>query len=328
MDYIRLGSTGLKVSRISLGCMSFGSGQNWMLSEENSRPIIRDAIDGGINFFDTANVYSRGESEEILGRALKGFGVARDQSVIATKVFFPMGDGPNDRGLGRKHILQSIDDSLRRLGTDYVDLLQIHRFDEETPIEETMQALADVVRAGKARYIGASSMTAWRFAKMNYIADQLGAPRFVSMQNNYSLIYREEEREMNPFCLDQGIGLIPWGPLGGGVLAGSRRAGTVRSSSNNQRFTRPEDEAVVDVVAEVAAARGVKPAEVAIAWLLSKPAVTAPIVGATRREQLQDPLKAVDITLTAEEIARLEGVYVTQPPLAVMPPRQVQPART
>jgi aryl-alcohol dehydrogenase-like predicted oxidoreductase len=269
-------------------------------------------------------VYSRGESELILGRALKEFGLGRDQAVIATKVFFAMGEGPNDYGLSRKHILQSVDDSLRRLGTDYIDLLQIHRFDDETPIEETLGALNDVVRAGKVRYVGASSMAAWRFAKMLYAADRIGAPRFVSMQNNYSLIYREEEREMNPLCLEEGVGLIPYAPLGGGVLAGSRKGnGTTRSNmaQSRSRFQRPEDEAVVDVTAEVATAHGVSPAQVAIAWLLSKPAVTAPIVGVTRPEQLADPLRALELRLDESDIERLEAAYVTQPVMIGMPPR-------
>jgi aryl-alcohol dehydrogenase-like predicted oxidoreductase len=329
MDYVRLGATGLKVSRICLGCMSFGSDDDWKLSERDSVAIIRKALDGGINFFDTANVYSHGESEEILGRALTSFGVSRAEMVIATKVFFPMGPGPNDRGLGRKHILQSVDDSLRRLGMDYVDLLQIHRFDEETPIEETLQALDDVVRAGKVRYIGASTMAAWQFSKMLYTADLNGLTRFVSMQNNYSLIYREEEREVIPLCVDQGIGLIPYSPLGGGLLAGARKAGTVRSNNPRmrERFPRPADEAVVEATAGVAANRGMGPAQIALAWLLSRPGLTAPIVGVSRVEQLDDPLAAVGLTLTPEEIARLEGVYETQPPLPAVPMTIVPPAR-
>ncbi len=317
MDYVRLGQSGLKVSRICLGCMSFGSGMDWMLSEEDSRAIVQRAIEGGITFFDTADVYSHGESEEILGRALEDFKVRREEAVIATKVYNPMGQDPNARGLSRKHIMQSIDASLKRLKTDYVDLYQIHRFDRETPIEETMEALNDVIKAGKALYIGASSMAAWQFSKMQHAADRLGATRFVSMQNNYSLIYREEEREMNPLCLDQGVGLIPYSPIGGGLLAGSRRSNTVRSNSvmARERFTRPADEAVIDAVQQVAAARGVKPAEIAIAWLLAKPGVSAPIVGATKLAHLDDPIKAVETALTAEEIAKLEAPYETQPVL-------------
>jgi len=317
MDFVRLGSTGLKVSRICLGCMSFGSGHDWMLSEEDSRPLVKTALDGGVNFYDTADVYSTGESELILGRALKDFGPPRDELVIATKVYQPMGPGPNQRGLSRKHIMQSIDDSLKRLGMDYVDLYQIHRFDRETPIEETLDALGDVIKAGKALYIGASTMAAWQFAKMQSTAEKLGVARFVSMQNNYSLLYREEEREMIPLCRDQGVGLIPYSPIGGGLLAGSRRLGTVRSNSimARERFRRPADEAVIEAVRVVAAERGVKPAEIAIAWLLAQPGVTAPIVGATKASQLEDPIRAVGTTLSAEEVARLEGPYETQPAL-------------
>jgi aryl-alcohol dehydrogenase (NADP+) len=317
MEYVRLGSTGLKVSRICLGCMSFGDGFDWMLPEEDSRPIIRKALDLGINFFDTADVYSAGQSEEILGRALKDFAVRREEAVVATKVYNPMGQDPNARGLSRKHIMHSIDDSLRRLGLDYVDLYQIHRFDLQTPIEETLEALTDVVKAGKALYIGASTMAAWQFAKMLHAADTLRLARFVTMQNNYSLLYREEEREMIPLCRDEGVGLIPYSPIGGGLLAGSRRTGTVRSQSvmARDRFNRPADERVIEAVREVAAARGVKPAEIAIAWLLAQPGVTAPIVGATRLGHLDDPVKAVGTALAPEEIARLEGAYEPQAPL-------------
>jgi aryl-alcohol dehydrogenase (NADP+) len=317
MEYVRLGSTGLKVSRICLGCMSFGAGMDWMLPEDKSREIVRTALDGGINFFDTADVYSMGQSEQILGRALKDFSVRRDEAVVATKVFHPMGQDPNQRGLSRKHIFHSIDSSLERLGLDYVDLYQIHRFDRETPIEETLEALSEVVASGKALYIGASSMAAWQFAKMQFAASDLGLPRFVTMQNNYSLIYREEEREMIPLCVDQGVGLIPYSPIGGGLLAGSRKSGTIRSSSPmaRDRFNRPADEAVIDAVRQVAERRGVKPAEVAVAWLLSKPGVTAPIVGATKAGHLEDPIKAVQTALSAEEVSILEGAYETQAPL-------------
>ena len=319
MDYVRLGSSGLKVSRICLGCMSFGSGFNWMLPEEPSFAIVRKALDLGINFFDTANVYSRGESELILGRALKAFGVQRENVVVATKVYSPMGPGPNDRGLSRKHVMHSIDESLRRLGTDYVDLYQIHRFDLETPVEETLEALTDVVKAGKARYIGASTMAAYQLAKLLYRADQLHLARFVSMQNNYSLLYREEEREMVPLCREEGVGLIPYSPIGGGLLAGSRRTGTVRSGSvmARDRFNRKADEAVIDAVASVAKQRGIGAAEVAIAWLLAQPGVTSPIVGATKANHLEDSAKAVGTRLTAEENAKLEGAYETQVPLPV-----------
>ena len=317
MEYVRLGSTGLKVSRICLGCMSFGAGMDWMLSEADSRPIVKRALDGGINFFDTADVYSQGESEEILGRALKDFGVPRDELVVATKIYNPMGPDPNQRGLSRKHVMHSIDDSLKRLGMDYVDLYQIHRFDRETPIEETLEALTDVVKSGKVRYIGASTMAAWQFAKMLHASDRLRLSRFATMQNNYSLLYREEEREMVPLCRDEGVGLIPYSPIGGGLLAGSRRIGTIRSSSPmaRDRFNRPADEAVIDAVREVAAERGVKPAEIAIAWLLAQPSVSAPIVGATKVAQLDDPIAAVGTNLTPEEIAKLEAPYETQTPL-------------
>ncbi len=319
MDYVRLGSSGLKVSRICLGCMSFGSGFDWMLPEEQSFAIVRKALDLGINFFDTANVYSSGESELILGRALKAFGVRREDAVIATKVYHPMGPRPNQRGLSRKHILEAIDASLQRLGLDYVDLYQIHRFDLETPIEETLEALTQLVRDGKVRYIGASTMAAYQFARLLYRADQLHLARFVSMQNNYSLLYREEEREMIPLCREEGVGLIPYSPIGGGLLAGSRRTGTVRSHSvmARDRFRRPADEAVIDAVASVARQRGVAPAEIAVAWLLAQAGVTAPIVGATKASHLEDPVKAVDTRLTTEEVAQLEGAYQTQPPLPV-----------
>jgi aryl-alcohol dehydrogenase (NADP+) len=317
MDYVRLGHSGLKVSRICLGCMSFGSGFNWMVPEEAGFAIVRTALDLGINFFDTANVYSGGESEQILGRALRHFDVKRADVVIATKVFGPMGKGPNDHGLSRKHILHSIDESLRRLGLDYVDLYQIHRFDLETPIEETLEALNDVVKAGKARYLGASSMPAYQFAKMLYSADPPHLTRFVSMQNNYSLLYREEEREMVPLCRAEGVGLIPYSPIGGGLLAGSRRTGTIRSGSvmARDRFNRKADEAVIDAVAKVAEQRGIGAAQVAIAWLLAQPGVTAPIVGATKATHLEDSVKAVGTPLSREELAKLEAPYETQPVL-------------
>ncbi|HEY4214630.1 MAG TPA: aldo/keto reductase [Steroidobacteraceae bacterium] len=317
MDYVRMGSTGLKVSRLCLGCMSFGSQFDWMIPEEPSHQVVQRALEVGINFFDTANVYSTGESERILGRALKRLAVKRDDVVIATKVFSPMGPGPNQRGLSRKHILQSIDDSLTRLGVDYVDLYQIHRFDLETPIEETLDALTQLVRDGKVRYLGASTMAAYQLAKMLYTADRLGLQRFVTMQNNYSLIYREEEREMIPLCREEGIGLIPYSPIGGGLLAGSRRTHTVRSNSfmARHRFNRPADEAVIDAVATVARQRDVGPAQIAIAWLLHQPGVTAPIIGVTKLEHLEDPVKAVGLKLTAEEVAALEKPYETQPAL-------------
>ena len=258
MEYVRMGSTGTEVSRLCLGAMSFGSMADWTLSEADSRPIIQKAVEAGINFFDTADVYSRGESEEILGRALKELKVRRDESVIATKVYIPMGRGPNRAGLSRKHIMQSIDASLMRLGVDYVDLYQIHRFDYFTPIEETIEALHDVVKAGKALYLGASSMYAYQFSKYLHRADEMGCTRFSMMQNHYNLLYREEEREMNPLCLDEGVGLIPWSPLAGGVLAGSRITGTTRarSSWNRDRYNRPADQNVLDALMKLAEQRG------------------------------------------------------------------------
>jgi aryl-alcohol dehydrogenase (NADP+) len=326
MDYIRLGSSGLRVSRICLGCMSFGSGADWMLPEAQSVELVRRAVELGINFFDTADVYSAGESELILGKALTTLGIKRDDAVVATKVFQAMGPGPNQRGLSRKHIFESIDNSLGRLGMDYVDLYQIHRFDPETPIEETLEALTDLIRIGKVRYIGASTMAAYQLAKMLYRADQLHLARFISMQNNYSLLYREEEREMLPLCREEGIGLIPYSPIGGGLLAGSRRAKTVRSNSPmaKNRFTRRADEAVIDAVAEVAAGRGVGPAQIAVAWLLAQPGVSSPIVGASKVSHLDDSVQALGTQLTAAESQKLEGAYETQPPL----PLYIRPAPT
>jgi 1-deoxyxylulose-5-phosphate synthase len=326
MDYIRLGSSGLRVSRICLGCMSFGSGADWMLPEAASFAIVRRALELGINFFDTADVYSAGESEFILGKALTAFGVKRDDAVVATKVFQAMGPGPNQRGLSRKHIFESIDNSLTRLGMDYVDLYQIHRFDRETPIEETLEALTDLIRIGKVRYIGASTMAAYQLTRMLYRADQLRLARFISMQNNYSLLYREEEREMIPLCREEGIGLIPYSPIGGGLLAGSRRSHTVRSNSPmaKNRFNRKADEAVIDAVAEVAAKRGVGPAEIAVSWLLAQPGVNSPIVGASKVHHLDDSVKALGTHLTKEETDKLEGAYETMAPL----PLYIRPVPT
>src|SRR5215470_556197 len=320
MEYTNLGSTGVKVSRICLGCMTYGvkSWRQWMLEENEGRPFIKQALELGINFFDTADMYSLGASEQILGRALKEFGPSRDKLVIATKVFFPMGDDPNQKGLSRKHIMHAIDASLRRLGTDYVDLYQIHRFDYETPIEETLQALTDVVRAGKALYIGASSMYAWQFAQMLSTADRHGLCRFVTMQNHYNLMYREEEREMIPLCRAEGVGVVPWSPLARGLLAGSRRAETQRSKQDEyayKLYTQEADDRVVDCVAQVAKDRGVPEAQVALAWLLSKPEVTAPIVGATKPHHLTDAVAAVGLKLTPQEIEKLESVYVPHPVL-------------
>jgi aryl-alcohol dehydrogenase-like predicted oxidoreductase len=318
MEYTNLGPTGVKVSRICLGCMTYGTPKwrPWVLEESESRPFIQQALEMGINFFDTADMYSLGVSEQVLARALKDFGPPRDRMVIATKVFFPMGDDPNQRGLSRKHILHAIDDSLRRLGTDYVDLYQIHRFDYETPIEETVMALHDVVKAGKARYTGASSMFAWQFARMLYACDRLGLTRFATMQNHYNLIYREEEREMIPLCRAEGIGLLPWSPLARGVLTGNRKSGTVRSQEDDYTkkiYTQESDDRVVDCVEQVARARGVPPAQVSLAWLLQKPGITAPIVGASKPHHLKDAVAALAVKLTSQEISKLESVYVPHP---------------
>ncbi len=317
MDYVRLGRTGLEVSRICLGCMSYGDaargGHQWVLPEDESRPFIKKALESGINFFDTANVYSVGSSEEFLGRALRDF-AKREEVVIATKVHGRMRPGPNGAGLSRKAIMAEIDDSLRRLGTDYVDLYQIHRFDRHTPLEETLEALHDVVRAGKARYIGASSMYSWQFAKALYLADLHGWTRFVSMQNHYNLLYREEEREMMPLCSDQGIGVIPWSPLARGRLTRDWEESTRRSETDafGSRLYDPDssDKTVVERVAQVADERGVTRAQVALAWMLSKPFVTAPIIGATKPHHLDDAVAAAELKLSDEEIARLEEPYV------------------
>ncbi len=317
MDYVNLGSTGLKVSRLCLGCMTYGakSWREWVLEDDESRPFFKQALEAGINFFDTADMYSDGASEEVTGRALKDL-ASRDDVVIATKVFNPMGKGPNARGLSRKHIMSAIDASLKRLGTDYVDLYQIHRFDHDTPIEETMEALHDVVKAGKARYIGASSMYAWQFARMNHAADLGGFTRFVSMQPQYNLVYREEEREMLPLCDADGIGVIPWSPLARGFLAGNRMRGgggeTVRSGSDSyadKLYGDDSDFDVVDAVTKVARERGVPNMQVALAWVLANPVVTAPIVGASKPHHLADAIAALDFELSDEEIDALEAPY-------------------
>lgn len=317
MEYTRLGNTGLQVSRLCLGMMSFGSPtwRSWVLDEEASRPIIRRALELGINFFDTANIYSLGVSEEITGRVLLEH-APRDEVVIASKVYFRMRPGPNGEGLSRKHIMQAIDNSLRRLGTDYIDLYQIHRWDANTPLEETLEALHDVVKAGKARYIGASSMYAWQFAKALYTADKHGWTRFVSMQNHYNLVYREEEREMIPLCNAEGIGIIPWSPLARGFLAGNRRrpgeGETERARTDSfadQMYYSEADFNVVDAVRAVAEEKGVQPAQVALAWLLHKPGVTAPIIGTTKLEQLESLVEATSVSLSTEEISRLEAAY-------------------
>jgi 1-deoxyxylulose-5-phosphate synthase len=324
MQYVNLGSSGLKVSRICLGCMTYGSSKwrDWVLDYEAAKPFIRRALDSGINFFDTADAYSLGESEVVLGRALREFGVARDKVVVATKVFNPMGEDPNQRGLSRKHIMHAIDDSLHRLGMDYVDLYQIHRFDKDTPVAETLDALTDVVKSGKALHIGASSMFAWQFAKMLYTADLNGYIRFISMQNHYNLVYREEEREMNPLCRDQGVGLIPWSPLARGFLVGNRRkegkGDTTRAKSDDfahQLYYRDSDFAVVDRVTQIAQQRGVDNAQIALAWLLHHPGVTAPIVGASRMQHLEDAIQALEVKLTGEELQALAEPYEPHPVL-------------
>jgi aryl-alcohol dehydrogenase (NADP+) len=320
MRYSNLGSTGIKVSRICLGAMTYGSKRwrEWVLDEEESRPFIKRALELGINFFDTADMYSLGKSEEVLGRALKDFGPSRDKLVIATKVFFPMGDTPNEKGLSRKHIRPAIDASLRRLGTDYVDLYQIHRFDPETPIEETLEALTDVIKSGKALYIGASSMYAWQFAQMLHASERHGFSRFVSMQNHYNLMYREEEREMIPLCRAEGVAVIPWSPLARGLLAGSRKAQTLRSRADDyahKLYTREADDRVVDCVEQVAGNRGVPPAQVALSWLLHKPGITAPIIGASKPHHLDDAVAAVELKLSSQEIETLESVYIPHPVL-------------
>jgi len=323
MQYVNLGATGLRISRVCLGMMSFGndSDRAWVLDEDAAEPIVRAAVEGGVTFFDTADTYSAGASEVVTGRLLAKL-LSREEVVVATKVFMPMTPGENGGGLSRKHVLSAIDASLERLGMDYVDLYQIHRWDSRTPIEETMEALHDVVRAGKARYIGASSMFAWQFAKAQHVAELRGWTRFVSMQNHYNLLYREEEREMIPQCIEEGIGVIPWSPLARGVLAGTRtREGTrLTTRAGGDPFTdylynQPTDFDVVERVAEVAGERGVPPAQVALAWLLHKPAVTAPIVGATKPGHLKDAIAAEQLKLSEEEIARLEEPYVPHPVL-------------
>ena len=313
LDYVNLGIAGVKVSRLALGMMTYGTPKwrPWVLDEDASRPFIKRALELGINFFDTADMYSLGESEAVLGRALKDFGIARDKVVIATKVHFPMGDDPNQRGLSRKHIMHAIDDSLRRLGTDYVDLYQIHRYDPQTPIEETLEALHDVVKAGKALYIGASSMYAWQSAQMIYTADRLGLRRFTS-----NIVYREEEREMIPFCRAEGIAIIPWSPLARGFVAGNRRpedhGDTSRAKTDDyahQLYYQDSDFQIVDRITEVARRRGVSNAQIALAWLLHQPGVTAPIIGASKPGQLEDLLNAVSLKLTDEELKSLSEPY-------------------
>jgi 1-deoxyxylulose-5-phosphate synthase len=317
MRYTSLGSSGLKVSRIGLGMMSYGDprAEPWYLSEDGAEPIVRRAVEAGVTFFDTADMYSDGASEQITGRLLGKLFNQRSDYVLATKVYYPMGSGPNDRGLSRKHIMDSVDASLRRLGTDHIDLYQIHRWDGETPIEETMAALHDVVQTGKVRYLGASLMYAWQFAKAQYTARAMGWTRFVSMQTRYHLAYREEEREMIPFCTDQGVGVLPYSPLARGLLAGTRERNglrhTPRAIAEQEAGSSQEDNDfdIVDALHSVATQRALPPARIALAWLLSKPPVSAPIVGATKPDHLDDALAAVDLTLTTEEAAKLETPY-------------------
>ena len=327
MEYVRLGTTGLKVSRICLGTMTYGSKKwrEWVLEEEEGRPFLQRALELGINFFDTADMYSLGVTEEILGRALKDFGPGRDRVVIATKVFNPMGDDPNQRGLSRKHILHAIDDSLRRLGTDYVDLYQIHRLDPETPMEEILQALDDVVRMGKALYLGASSMFAWQLTKMLYLADRMGVRRFVSMQNHYNVVYREEEREMLPLCREEGIGVIPWSPLARGFVMGNRRredfGDTIRAKTDayaHRLYYQPSDFIIVERITEVARRRGISNAQVALAWLLRQPGVTAPIVGASKMAHLEEAVAALEVKLEEAETKAIDEPYQPHPVLGLV----------
>ena len=320
MEYVRLGRSGLKVSRICLGCMSYGTpGKGthpWSLGLDEARPFFRRAIEGGINFFDTADAYGKGASEEITGKLLKEL-MPRDQAIVATKVFNPMGEGPNDGGLSRKHIFDAVDASLKRLGMDYIDLWQVHRFHHGTPIEETMEALHDVVKSGKVRYIGASSMYAYQFVQMQAAAELHGWTRFVSMQNLYHLAWREEEREMNAYCAATGVGLIPWSPLGGGFLARDRREApqsdtarrSVPTGYSNTAYNLPQDYKVIDALVKVSRRRGKPMAQVALAWLLSRPGLTAPIVGATRLPQLEDALAAVSVQLEPEDFEELDRSY-------------------
>lgn len=322
MQYVNLGKTGMKVSRLCLGMMTYGSKtwREWMLTEEEAKPFVKKALDAGINFFDTADVYSLGESERITGNVLRHFGVKRQNVIVATKVHGQLSDDVNDRGLSRKHIMDAIDNSLKRLQMDYVDLYQIHRWDYNTPIEETMEALNDVVRAGKARYIGASSMFAWQFAKAQHVAETNGWTKFVSMQNHYNLVYREEEREMIPLCKDQGIGLIPWSPMARGFFARNSKGGTETSRYKTDGFFkelygREDDFKVANRAEEVAKERGVTSSQIALAWVLGKPGVAAPIIGSSKEAHLDQAIAALEIKLSDEEIKRLEELYQPHPVL-------------
>ncbi len=324
MEFVNLGTTGIKVSRICLGTMTYGSPKwrDWVLDFDASMPFIQRAWELGINFFDTADIYSNGESEVVLGRAIRELDIPRDRIVVATKVFGPMGEDPNQRGLSRKHIMHSIDASLDRLGLDYVDLYQIHRFDNDTPIEETLEALTDVVDSGKALHVGASSMYAWQFSKMLHLTERNGYARFVTMQNHYNIIYREEEREMNPLCIDQGIGLIPWSPLARGFVAGNRKKDGWGESKRaktddfaHDMYYQDSDFAVVDRITEIAQQRDLPNAQVALAWLLHQPGVTAPIVGASKMNHLEDAVAAISIKLSEEELKALDEHYTPHPVL-------------
>ena len=335
MEYRNLGSAGLKVSRLCLGCMSFGDPQRgnheWTLDEQSSRAIIRQALESGINFFDTANAYSDGTSEEITGRALRDF-ASRDEIVVASKGFFAWRNAPNTGGLSRKALFQAVDDSLKRLGLDYLDLYQIHRWDDATPIEETMEALHDIVKSGKARYIGASSMSAWQFSKAQYVAQMHGWTKFISMQNQVNLIYREEEREMLPLCADMGVGVIPWSPLARGKLTRDWEETTARSQTDAfQKIlytdTAAQDRKVVEAVAAIATAKGINRARVAMAWLLQKPEITAPIIGVTKPAHLTDALGALAVTLNPEEIAALEAPYVPHAVAGIQTPGTAKPLK-
>jgi aryl-alcohol dehydrogenase-like predicted oxidoreductase len=326
VKFLRLGNTGLKVSRLCLGCMSYGSSQRreWILDEEESFPFYQQAVEAGLNFFDTADMYSDGLSEQVTGRALKKLGLRREEFVVATKVYFPMGSTPNEQGTSKKHVRHAIDASLRRLGLDYIDLYQIHRYDRSTPIEETLEALTDLVNQGKALYIGASSMYAWEFAKFLYTAEAGGYARFVTMQNHYNLVYREEEREMIPLCREEGIGVIPWSPLARGFLAGNRNAQrqgeTTRSKSDSfahRLYYQDSDFAIVDRVTMLAKNRGVSNAQIALSWMLHKPGITAPIIGATKPHHLTDAVKATQLRLSSEEIRVLEEPYRPHPVLGI-----------
>jgi aryl-alcohol dehydrogenase-like predicted oxidoreductase len=329
MDYVTLGNSGIKVSRLCLGCMSYGTSKwrEWVLDEEDAFPFYRQAWESGINFFDTADMYSAGASEEVTGRALKKLGVKREEVIVATKVYNPTGESPNERGTSKKHIKHAFDASLRRLGFDYVDLYQIHRYDATTPMEETLEALSHVIQEGKALYIGASSMYAWEFAKFLYLADRHGFARFISMQNHYNLVYREEEREMIPLCLEEKVGLIPWSPLARGFLAGNRprsEAITTRAKTDDfgrQMYDQEADFVIVDRVTEIAKKRGASNAQVALAWMLQKPGITAPIIGATKAHHLEDAVKALNLHLTSEELNALEEPYAPHPVLGMSGPR-------